>query len=249
MGYKWKEKWGGIIVPPITCFTPDLNVDYDALKTHFRYLINSGVCGMAVGGHTGEGETLKIEERNRIIEIAQEEAKGRIPIAGMLHGALNYEEGIEQAKVLEKIGVDYINILSPNLYLFDARQAPEQGIEYHKAIARAINIPVGMHQVYGTANEYPTTSLVKMFKEIDNLIKVKLATGPSCLWHKLEADMRALRAIGRDNVYLFTGGTFLPTFAWGVDGAGTGYELAKRDVVESLHFFFLRSELFPYQKS
>jgi 4-hydroxy-tetrahydrodipicolinate synthase len=221
--YQWKGRWQGVCVFPITCFTPDYKVDYDAQRSLFHYLVESGVSGMGVNGHTGEGEVLTLEERKKIIKIAQEEVKGKIPISTGLH-AHTFEEGIEQAKELEKTGVDIIMILSPGIYLCDNRQVPEYGIAYHKAIAKAINIPVVMHQVYGTVDEYPTDALVRMFREIDSLIGVKLANSWDTLWAKLEADMRALRAIGRDNISVFPAGRFLPTFSTGLaDGTFTGY--------------------------
>ena len=46
--YQWKGRWTGINVFPITCFTPDLNVDYDAMRKLFRYLVNAGVAGQGV---------------------------------------------------------------------------------------------------------------------------------------------------------------------------------------------------------
>ena len=62
-----------------------------------------------------------------------------------------------------------------------------------------------------------------MFREIDNLVAVKLANGWDTKWLKLEADMQALKAIGRENISLFPGGSFMITALWGADGVFTGY--------------------------
>lgn len=222
MGYQWKGKWTGINVPTLTCFKDDFRVDYNATRALFRSLATiKGLAGIAVNVHTGEGEVLSIDERKKIIQIAQEEAKGRFPITTGIH-ANTYEEGIWQAREMEKTGVDALMVLAPNIYLFDAREAPECGIQFHKAIAKTVNLPLVMHQVYGTINEYPTDAFVKMFNEIDNLVAVKIA-GTFAPWRRYEKDLRALRAIGRENVSLFPGGSFWSTFLWGVDGAWSGF--------------------------
>ena len=222
--YKWQGKWRGINVFTVTVFTDQLEVDYDAMRSLFRFVIDNGVAGIGVNGHTGEGEILTIAEQKKIIRIAQEETMGRIPICTGIH-AHTIDEGVEKAKEMEKTGVDCVQILSPGLYLFNASQDPRMGIEYHKAIAKAVNIPVVMHQSYDHAglHEYPTWAFQKMFKEIDNLIAVKLANGWDTKWLKLEADMQALREVDRENISLFPGAATMMTALWGADGAFTGY--------------------------
>lgn len=232
MGYEWQGRWTGINIPTLTCFTPDYKVDYESTRALFRHLAGiKGVGGIAVNVHTGEGEVLTIEERKKIIEIAKEEAKGKIPVATGVH-ASTYEEGVRQAKEMEETGVDALMILAPSIYLWDAREAPEFGIEYHKVIAKAVKLPLVMHQVYGTAHEYPTDALAKMFREIDNLVAVKLAVSPATVV-KLQKDMRALRAIPRDNISLFPGSKYSFTFPWGVDGAWSGLgNLACKEIAD-----------------
>ena len=222
--YQWKGKWTGVNVYPITVFTPDLQVDYDAMRSLFRYLVNAGVSGLGVNGHTGEGECLTREEKKKIIQIAREEVQGKIPICTGIH-THTIDAGVEEAREMEKAGVDTVMILAPAYYLLNTMEDPRYGIEYHKAIARAVNIPVVMHQSYDHqgACEYPTWAFAKLFREIDNLVAVKLANGWDTKWLKLEADMQAARAIGRENISLFPGTASMITFLWGCDGCFTGY--------------------------
>jgi 4-hydroxy-tetrahydrodipicolinate synthase len=225
MSYQWKGRWTGVNVPTFTIFTPDFKVDYNATRLLFRHLVESKkIAGIAVNVHTGEGEVLTIEERKKIIEIAKDEIKGKIPLTTGIH-ADTHEEGVRQAKEMEKTGVDALMILAPNIYLYDAREDPECGIEYHKAVAKAVNLPIVMHQVYGTPHEYPTDAFAKMFREIDNLVAVKLATGWQTAWFKFEDDLRAIREIPRDNISLFPGSITLAALLSErglTDGAWTG---------------------------
>jgi len=221
-GYKWQGRWRGINAYPITPLNPDLSVDYTSFRSLIRYLLDSGVAGLSLNTHTAEGEFLTIEERKQLLLIAQEETKGRVPVGSGVFGR-SIEEATELAQIWEKMGADFIMITSPNLYLWDARDNPKDGIIYHKAVARSVNRPCIFHQVYNTQDEYPTDALLKIFREIDNLVGVKLANGFDTSWLKLEADMEALRGVGRDNVGLFTGTISMMTFLWGCDGAFTGY--------------------------
>lgn len=222
--FQWKGKWTGVNVYPITVFTEDMKVDYDAMRSLFRFLVKAGVAGIGVNGHTGEGECLTREERIKVIQIAREEIQGKIPICTGIHKH-TIDEGVEEAKALEKAGVDTVMILAPAYYLLNTMEDPRYGVEYHKAIARAVNIPVVMHQSYDHqgACEYPTEAFAKLFREIDNLVAVKLANGWDTRWLKLEADMQALRAVGRENISLFPGTTSMMTFLWGCDGVFSGY--------------------------
>ena len=223
-GYNWqgKGKWKGINAYPVTPLTPELKVDYESYRNVLRYLLQSSVSALGLNGHTAEGEFLTIEERKQLLKIAQEEVQGRIPISCAVYGRC-MEEAIGLAQMWEKLGADLIMILSPNLYLWDARDNPKDGIIYHRLVARSVKLPCVFHQVYNTQDEYPSETLAQIFKENDNLVGVKLANGFGTPWAKLEADMEALRGVGRDNIGLFPGTLSMMCFLWGCDGAFTGY--------------------------
>jgi 4-hydroxy-tetrahydrodipicolinate synthase len=75
--------YGIIPSPPIvytdaTCRT----IDEDAYRAHLRYLLGYPITGLCVGGHAGETECLTMDERLRVVQIAQQEAAGRVPIMG-----------------------------------------------------------------------------------------------------------------------------------------------------------------------
>jgi 4-hydroxy-tetrahydrodipicolinate synthase len=62
----------GILPPMVTPFNDDESIDEDGLSSEIRYMLARGVHGLCVGGSTGEGHTLSIEESCRITEIALE---------------------------------------------------------------------------------------------------------------------------------------------------------------------------------
>ena len=58
---------GGIIVPLITPFKDNLEVDYDALKWLVQYLADKGVDGFFPISTTGEFPNLDFEEKINIV--------------------------------------------------------------------------------------------------------------------------------------------------------------------------------------
>ena len=55
-------------------------IDFDAVREHFRFLLDHDISALCVGGHAGETECLTMDERLKIIHIALDETKGRIPV-------------------------------------------------------------------------------------------------------------------------------------------------------------------------
>ena len=75
----------GIIPPMTTPFNGDGSIDTGAFRAEVRYLVETGVHGLAVGGSTGEGHTLTDDETAALAEIATSEADGNVPIvAGII---------------------------------------------------------------------------------------------------------------------------------------------------------------------
>ena len=43
-------------------------IDFDAVREHFRFLLDHDISALCVGGHAGETECLTMDERLKIIE-------------------------------------------------------------------------------------------------------------------------------------------------------------------------------------
>jgi 4-hydroxy-tetrahydrodipicolinate synthase len=75
----------GIIPPMTTPFDDDGAIDEGAVRAQVRWLIDQGVHGIAVGGSTGEGQTLEHDELRRLVATVVEAAAGSVPvIAGII---------------------------------------------------------------------------------------------------------------------------------------------------------------------
>ena len=101
----------GSIVALITPFKND-SLDEDTYRKLINYHLKNGTNGVVPGGTTGESPTLSHSEHKKIIQIAVEECKGKIPIiAGT--GSNSTDEAIDLSKYAEKAGSDALLVVTP----------------------------------------------------------------------------------------------------------------------------------------
>ena len=86
----------GLTPAPVTPFTRDGDVDYDAIQRLGSWLGSvDGVKGLVVLGHAGEGTFLTQDEQVRVIAAFKESVDGRLPIIAGITGegtAVSVEE-------------------------------------------------------------------------------------------------------------------------------------------------------------
>ena len=63
------NKLHGVLVPSITPFKKNSEIDYEAIKSHVDFLISNGVHGIIPAGSTGEHAMLTLEEKKCILGI------------------------------------------------------------------------------------------------------------------------------------------------------------------------------------
>ena len=163
----------GIVPPMATPFTADEEVDEAALRAELRYLIEkAGVHGVAVGGSTGEGQTLSADELRSVVANAVEVADGRVPvIAGIIVDSTR--QAIEKARALEDLNVAALQV-TPVHYLF--RPNDDMMFAHFAALAEGAAHPVMIYNVVPW-NYCSPALLDRMMREIDGLIGVKQSAG------------------------------------------------------------------------
>jgi 4-hydroxy-tetrahydrodipicolinate synthase len=97
----------------ITPFRRDQSLDETTLRSLVRRQIQAGINFLVPCGTTGESPTLTRAEHLRVVEIAIEEAAGKVPVlAGA--GGYNTHEVIELARELEHMGASGILSVAPS---------------------------------------------------------------------------------------------------------------------------------------
>jgi len=70
----------GVGTALVTPFRADGSIDFDALRRHIAWEIQSGVDFLVPCGTTGETPTLSDDEQRHIIETVVEVNAGRVPV-------------------------------------------------------------------------------------------------------------------------------------------------------------------------
>ena len=156
----------------VTPFKTDLSLDEGTLRRLVQRQIAAGIDFLVPCGTTGESPTLSRPEHLRVVEIALEEAKGKVPVVAGA-GGYNTAEVIELAKELQAMGVDGILSVTP----YYNKPTQEGLYQHYRAIASAVRLPIIVYSVQSRTGVNVEPATLKRLSEIDNIAGVKEASG------------------------------------------------------------------------
>jgi 4-hydroxy-tetrahydrodipicolinate synthase len=163
-----------------------LKIDEQAYRRFIRYFLKEPRFlkkgGLCINPEAGEIFYLTRQEKRRVLEIAMEEAKGKVPIiAGTW--AITTEETVETAKDAKAMGVDGIFVTPPGgaqdvTSCWDADAYPEIWGDQIKAQDRAVDLPIVTHPVGGAKPPFfpglPLGATMTLCREIPNIVGWKM---------------------------------------------------------------------------
>src|SRR4051794_2877150 len=180
----------GSLVALITPMREDGSIDEKAYAEFVDWQIKEGTHAVVPVGTTGESPTLSHDEHRRVVEIALEVAKGRVPvIAGA--GSNSTGEAIALTRHAKEAGADAALIVTPYY-----NKPTQEGMFLHfTAIADAVDLPIIIYNI-------PPRSVVDMSVEtMARLAKHKNIIGVKDATANLTRPLHTRRACG---------GAFLP---------------------------------------
>lgn len=167
------KKYGKILLPLITPYKENEDVDYDKFSELIEYLIKNDLCdSLIVTGTTGEASLLTFDERVRLLETAVKAAGGRKPvIAGT--GCASTKKTIALTNKAVELGVEVCLVVCPYY-----NKPTQEGIFLHyknlaqntKAKIMLYNIPI-----FVGVNMDPET--VGRLAAFENIIGIKDEAG------------------------------------------------------------------------
>ena len=180
----------GSIVALITPFKNDI-LNEDVYRKLIHYHIKNGTKGVVPGGTTGESPTLSHDEHKKIIEIAVQECKGKIPvIAGT--GSNSTSEAIELSRYAEKAGSDALLVVTP----YYNKPTQEGLYQHYKKINDNVGIPIIIYNIPSrSVIDMSVETMAKLY-ELKNIVGVKDATGD------LERVDQQLKSMGKEFIQL-----------------------------------------------
>ena len=146
-------------------------VDEASFRVLIEWQIDEGSNGLVPCGTTGENATLTMDEHRRLITIAVEVARGRVPvIAGC--GSNSTAHAIELTKSAKAAGADAALHVPPYY-----NRPNQDGIYAHLAAVADLDIPIILYNVPSRTITDISVETMGRLSRLPNVVGVKDATG------------------------------------------------------------------------
>jgi len=147
-------------IPPLVTPLRNGEVDYDTYGELVEFQIRDGSHGILVNGTTAEPSTLTLEERNRLVDVAVEVARKRVPIVAAT-GSQSLHETRQLTEHAARAGADALLIVTP-YYI----RPPQRGlIKYYLELASISELPWMVYHIPGRAAVNVTVDTLKELRE------------------------------------------------------------------------------------
>ncbi|HPL64273.1 MAG TPA: 4-hydroxy-tetrahydrodipicolinate synthase [Syntrophales bacterium] len=162
----------GAIVAIVTPFRKNGRVDEERFRELIEFQIKNGTDGIVPCGTTGESSTLSHKEHDKVIEIAVEQTRKRVPvIAGT--GSNSTDEAIRLTKHAHQVGADGVLSVCP----YYNRPTQEGLYQHYRKIAESVPIPVIVYNIPGRTGVNCMPETLARLAKISNIVGVKEASG------------------------------------------------------------------------
>ncbi len=164
-------RFGRVVTAMVTPFDSNGELDLDAAQRLARWLQDQGNDGLVVAGTTGEAPVLTDRERLDLFAAVVEAVS--IPvIAGT--GTNDTNHSIHMTREATKLGVAGLLVVTPYY-----NRPPQSGIFGHiQAVAESSHLPVVVYDIpVRTGRKIATSTLVKLARDIANVVALKDAAG------------------------------------------------------------------------
>lgn len=197
----------GSMVAIVTPFLDDA-LDEAALKRLIDLHVESGTSAIVPCGTTGESATLSFEEHERVIELAVQAARGRVPvIAGT--GSNSTREAVRLTRHAKDAGADGALLIAPYY-----NRPTQQGLYLHfKAVAEAVDLPLVLYNIQSRTAVNIEPETFARLAGLRNIVGVKEASG------SLE-QMSRIRALTNGKLALLAGDDALTLPVLAIGGTG-----------------------------
>ena len=146
-------------------------IDFDGLERIVDYQLEAGVQGLAICATTGEGSSLRNDERSKVIDTVVKRVQGRIKVI-VGTGRVATWATIETSRVAADLGADATLVVSPAYIL-----PSQDGIAQHyEDVADQSGLPVIAYNVPSRTGSHIAPETLRRISKHENLVGVKEAT-------------------------------------------------------------------------
>jgi 4-hydroxy-tetrahydrodipicolinate synthase len=183
----------GVIPAVLLPFLDDLSIDEKSFRAHLRDVgATQGISAITLNAHSTEVASCTFDEQRRVLEIAQDEIGGKLPIVNGIwaDGSL---EAARIARMAADGGASALLVFPPAP--FTLQQSPEMALAHFRRIADASDLPIIVFQYpLATGQGYPRETLLKMCEAVPTIRAIKDWCG-SVPQHEMH--IRALQSLPR----------------------------------------------------
>jgi len=213
----------GIIPAVVTPMKDEYTVDLDAFDAYLRWIIDQDVVGVAVNVDTGEGQTLRKEERRQLLEVANK----RIGSSGILvAGAIgsSTRDVKNEALMAREAGADVV-LVFPNTGFRGDPLNPVALKKYYRELSEYADIDLMLFLLQDALGgiKYDKASM-SAIASLESLVAVKEATFDITEFKETMSFFREMEDVNDRKIAFLTGNDnfIIESFLWGCDGALIG---------------------------
>lgn len=163
--------FAGSLVAIVTPFRKG-KLDERAFGDLIEWQIANGTNGIVPCGTTGESATLTHDEHHRVVKLAVEVARRRVPvIAGT--GSNSTEEAISLTRHAKEDGADGALLITP----YYNKPTQEGLYRHYKAVAEGVEIPQILYNIPGRTGVNMLPATVARLSAMKNIVGIKEGSG------------------------------------------------------------------------
>ena len=162
----------GLLVPIVTPFDSNDQINFSALKTLINTLIDSGVNGIIACGTTGEYYALNADERHKLMAFIAETVGDRALLVAGVNDT--YTKGsIAKAQDAKALGYQAL-MLAPPIYCLPQDQ---EIILHYQTVADTADMPIIMYNYPARSGVEISIDAVKTLSQHPNIVGLKESSG------------------------------------------------------------------------
>jgi 4-hydroxy-tetrahydrodipicolinate synthase len=195
----------GVIPAVLLPFDNDLAIDEANFRKHLRDVASvEGLSAITINAHSTEVGSCSFDEQRRVLDIAQDEIGGKLPLINGIwaDGSI---EAARIARMATEGGASALLVFPPAP--FTLGQSPQMALAHFKRIADATDLPLIVFQYpLATGQGYPKETLLALCEGVPSIRAIKdwIGNVPHHEWH-----VRTLQHLARPVNVLTTHSSWL----------------------------------------
>jgi 4-hydroxy-tetrahydrodipicolinate synthase len=162
----------GVIPAVLLPFNDDLSIDEQSFRAHLRDVAAvKGVSAITINAHSTEVASCTFDEQRRVLEMAEDEIGGRVPLVNGIwaDGSL---EAARIARMAQEGGASALLVFPPAP--FTLGQSPDMAVTHFRRIAEATDLPIIVFQYpLATGQGYPRDTLLRIADQVPTVRAIK----------------------------------------------------------------------------